>query len=526
MMAVPSSANDGKKLFNEVCFAVDLDAREDTAAGVTRDGRVIYRKTFGVNGRTFFERCEVCLNYLFTKCREEKQAVLAIGVSTKGEVRGGVIQGHQGQDLKNMLERKFHLPTEVLNRFHAAAFGVFHLTKQSERGSVAVINMSHGVGSGVIQDGIIQESYDAQRGTGGLLQVKRLSTGSRETVAKIAGIDQMTEKARGLLGPRATLSDLDAEITKKSQYEDKAREIFQDARGAVGDLVIDIDRTYHPEKYLGLVYSDAGRNLSRDWFFDGVRRYAEDKLTHKLTLEVATCSELDAKLVGVAMLAIQRSESKRDMPRKETRRFFVTGLPGCGKTTFVSSLVSDLRKQGIRVGGMITQELREDNSRTGFCVKLLSSSGEDKEVVLAKIGQVQGWKPLSRYSVCMDNIDKVIVPALEKTIQEAQVIVLDEVGGMQLLSQSFRSVLSKVCAQTVPMVITLPEKSSDSKILELQGAARRENSLITLDRNRRSSQNQELDKIIPLIFGHEKIQTQESSLKKRRLDSEDKSVAK
>lgn len=532
-MMVSSGANEGRDFSghrlepvrasesapSEVCLAVDLDVREDTVASVTRDGRVLYKKTFPVNGRGFFERCEVCLNHLFSRCRDERRHVLAIGVSTKGEVRDGVIQGDRKEDLRKDLERKFRVRTEVLNRFHAAAFGVFHLSRQKENSSVAVITISHGVGSGVIKRGVIQETYDAQKGTGGLLRVQRKSTGKMDNVAKIAGIEGVNAKARDLIDHRATLRDLYEEITRKSKFKDKAAEIFSDAQAAVGELVVDIDRTSQPDTYLGLVYDETGcAQTDKQSFFDGVRRHAEGKLSRRPTFEVATCSERDAKLVGVAMLAIQRSSIvKQERPRAEAGRFIVTGLPGSGKTTFASSLVRDLREKGIRVGGMMTHEIREHNQRTGFYVQLLSPSGQDQHVELARIGQIKGWTPMSRYSVSMDNIDRVIVPALEETKAQAQVIVLDEVGGMQLLSRCFRSVLDKICALNIPTIITLPEKSHDRKVLELQDSARREHALIILDKNHReSSQARERERIISLIASHEQSETVEGSLKRKR----------
>jgi nucleoside-triphosphatase THEP1 len=58
------------------------------------------------------------------------------------------------------------------------------------------------------------------------------------------------------------------------------------------------------------------------------------------------------------------------MPSKPAK-ILLTGLPGCGKTTAIVHIASNLNRQdGLRqyskVAGFYTQEIREENSRKGF----------------------------------------------------------------------------------------------------------------------------------------------------------------
>ena len=48
------------------------------------------------------------------------------------------------------------------------------------------------------------------------------------------------------------------------------------------------------------------------------------------------------------------------------RVILLTGLPGVGKTTVLIRVVEGLRARGITVGGMISNEVRENGIRMGF----------------------------------------------------------------------------------------------------------------------------------------------------------------
>jgi nucleoside-triphosphatase THEP1 len=43
-----------------------------------------------------------------------------------------------------------------------------------------------------------------------------------------------------------------------------------------------------------------------------------------------------------------------------------TGAPGVGKTTILMDVARKLKERGVKVGGVISRELRTNNMRTGF----------------------------------------------------------------------------------------------------------------------------------------------------------------
>jgi len=120
------------------------------------------------------------------------------------------------------------------------------------------------------------------------------------------------------------------------------------------------------------------------------------------------------------------------------RVFFLTGRPGIGKTTVLLRTIEKLRKQSLRIGGLISREVRKDGSRVGF--KIIDLDG-GREGWLAHVNQPVGPK-VGKYRVCMRDLESIGVDAILRAIREAEIIVIDEVGPMELFSRSFRKTVA------------------------------------------------------------------------------------
>jgi nucleoside-triphosphatase len=115
------------------------------------------------------------------------------------------------------------------------------------------------------------------------------------------------------------------------------------------------------------------------------------------------------------------------------KALFLTGEPGCGKTTVIKEALSRASKS---VGGFYTEEIRSQGTRQGF--KIVTLDG--KSAVLAHT-DVRSPHRVSKYGVDTNNIDRVAVPALKEAIRSKDVAVIDEIGKMELFSQSFKDAL-------------------------------------------------------------------------------------
>jgi len=94
-------------------------------------------------------------------------------------------------------------------------------------------------------------------------------------------------------------------------------------------------------------------------------------------------------------------------------------------------VVESLRKKGFRVGGLYCPEIRSSSGRLGFKVIELTS-GEER--ILAHVRQ-KGPR-VSKYGVNLQNLEEISRRALE-TLPSLQVVIIDEIGPMEVLSPAF-----------------------------------------------------------------------------------------
>ena len=123
------------------------------------------------------------------------------------------------------------------------------------------------------------------------------------------------------------------------------------------------------------------------------------------------------------------------------RVILLTGRPGVGKTTIVSRVYEHYSKNGFKIAGMTTREVREGGIRTGFMITDLSSG---QEGWLAKKDDGTGPR-VGSYVVFTDELEKIGVAALERSMRgAADLVIVDEIGPMEMTSTLFRSNISKV----------------------------------------------------------------------------------
>ena len=125
----------------------------------------------------------------------------------------------------------------------------------------------------------------------------------------------------------------------------------------------------------------------------------------------------------------------------------VTGAPGTGKTTLILAVVA---ASPLKAGGFITEEIREGGVRVGFRVSTLDGHAG----ILAHLRAVTGPR-IGRYRVDVQAFEAVGVAALEAATAGAELIVVDEIGKMELCSSRFLPALEAALASPKPLVGTI-----------------------------------------------------------------------
>jgi nucleoside-triphosphatase len=130
-------------------------------------------------------------------------------------------------------------------------------------------------------------------------------------------------------------------------------------------------------------------------------------------------------------------------------RILLEGRPGVGKTTLVRRLAASLADAGISLAGFFTEELREAGRRVGFAVETF----DGRRAALAHV-DLPGGPSVGRYGVDVAAFERLALPALSKAF-DADLVVIDELGTMELASAAFRAAISDLLEQPVPLVATV-----------------------------------------------------------------------
>jgi nucleoside-triphosphatase len=126
-------------------------------------------------------------------------------------------------------------------------------------------------------------------------------------------------------------------------------------------------------------------------------------------------------------------------------RILLTGLPGCGKTTLIRRLLSEIH---VPVAGFFTDEIRGNGRRVGFGITGMSGRRE----VLAHLN-ISSRFHVGRYGVDIEALNRVV--ATELSNPSAELIVVDEIGKMELLSQEFKSAIERMWESDRSIIATI-----------------------------------------------------------------------
>jgi nucleoside-triphosphatase len=130
-------------------------------------------------------------------------------------------------------------------------------------------------------------------------------------------------------------------------------------------------------------------------------------------------------------------------------RILIEGRPGSGKTTAAARLADLLRERRIAVRGFVSHEVRESGARVGFTVESFSG----KKATLAHV-DFPGPPRVGKYGVDLAGFERVALPALRSPPADG-VVVIDELGKMELASERFRGDVLELLDAQISVVATV-----------------------------------------------------------------------
>jgi nucleoside-triphosphatase len=145
----------------------------------------------------------------------------------------------------------------------------------------------------------------------------------------------------------------------------------------------------------------------------------------------------------------RREGATTTRPLSQPLRILLEGRPGVGKTTVAVRLAELLRDEGVRLSGFVTEELRESGRRVGFAVETFAG----ERATLAHV-RFSGPPRVGRYGVDLEEFERLALPALSGA-EGGQLVLIDELGKMELASDAFRDAVSAVFEGAAPIVATV-----------------------------------------------------------------------
>jgi len=156
----------------------------------------------------------------------------------------------------------------------------------------------------------------------------------------------------------------------------------------------------------------------------------------------------------------------------------LTGEPAVGKSTAISRILFELRTAGFAPGGVLTREIRSHGEREGFQLVDISS---DESEVLAEVKGITGPR-IGKYRVNLKALSTLGVIALQHATLESDIIAVDEVGPMELLSPEFRrAIQAAVLGVKKPAVCAVHKRFQDPLIEKLRNSKESTENEITFE---------------------------------------------
>ena len=129
----------------------------------------------------------------------------------------------------------------------------------------------------------------------------------------------------------------------------------------------------------------------------------------------------------------------------------LTEAPGVGKTTIVMDVAQKLKARGVRVGGVVSREVRTNNVRIGF--EFIDLATNDRDILASITGNgPRVGKYYVNLSGCRFAAERLI------NALTSEVIICDEIGPMELKSKELVDVVKNLLNTDKKVIVVMHQK--------------------------------------------------------------------
>lgn len=152
----------------------------------------------------------------------------------------------------------------------------------------------------------------------------------------------------------------------------------------------------------------------------------------------------------------------------------ITGYPRTGKTTLIMKFLEQTSK---KCSGFYTEEIRNNQGiRVGFKVVAISL---EEEGILAHV-EVRSSYRVGKYFVDITDFEKIALPEMKR---ESDLVIIDEIGKMELFSEPFKNQLLK-CLEQGNVLATITMKGGGKFVWDIKN--REDVELVEITTNNRN----------------------------------------
>jgi nucleoside-triphosphatase len=142
----------------------------------------------------------------------------------------------------------------------------------------------------------------------------------------------------------------------------------------------------------------------------------------------------------------------------------ITGLPEAGKTYTLLKVIEMLENSETKIGGMITKPMFKKDKKIGF--EIVNWMTKEK-MVLARFNPDMDIES-EQFDVEIKALETIGVKAITQATEEADIIIIDEVGKLEVESDVFVSAVKAALETDKPMILTLHKKSRNPLLQDIR----------------------------------------------------------
>lgn len=142
----------------------------------------------------------------------------------------------------------------------------------------------------------------------------------------------------------------------------------------------------------------------------------------------------------------------------------ITGLVGSGRTDLLLTLVNMLEAEDVKIGGVITEPVVEDEKVTGF--KMVDYITKEEALIAGT--RITSKARINEFGIDLDILGLFSVNAIKRAVYHSDLVIIDEIGRIQLKSEYFNKAVLNALKSSKPIIMTIYRKSRSALLQDIR----------------------------------------------------------